>query len=291
MIDAKKILAAPPVEAPFSYGARDTMLHALGIGLGMDPLDQDQLRYVYEDGAGLRVFPTQSTVLGWVDLFRDRRFNDPSWGLDANRMVVGQLAFRAIEPLPVAGEGTARTYFAQAVDRGAGKAALLRVCKEIRSPQDTLLATMDTWHYIRGAGGFSGPRDGGPERFEMPDRPPDAVCDLPTPANMALLFRLSLGDHNALHADPEHARRVGFEQPILHGIANLSIAVHAALRALLDYNDERIAGAQARMSGPVLPGDTLRSELWREEATIYFRCSALERGGLVIDGGRIDLAG
>ncbi|MBT3401150.1 MAG: 3-alpha,7-alpha,12-alpha-trihydroxy-5-beta-cholest-24-enoyl-CoA hydratase [Rhodospirillaceae bacterium] len=287
-IDPQKLLAAPPAEVPFSYAARDTMLHGLGIGLGMDPLDTAQLPFVYEDGAPLQVFPTQSTVLGWVDLLRDARFADPAWGVDPNKMVVGDLVFRTRKPLPVAGEGLARSYFAEIVDKGKGKAALLRVRKEVLLG-DEIVATLDTWLFVRAAGGFGGQVAGGPARVLLPVRAPDAVCDLPTPQNLALLFRLSLGDHNALHADPEHAQRVGFERPILHGIANFSIGVHAALQGLLDYDASAVAGGQARMSGPVFPGDTLRNELWREGDTVLFRTRAVERDAPVMDGGSIDL--
>jgi len=230
-------------------------------------------------------------VLGWVDLLRDPRFADAAWGIDPAQMVVGELVFGSLRPLPPAGAGTARSYFAEVVDKGAGRAALVRVRKEVRDTAETLLATLDSWLYVRDAGGFGGNTDGGPERVSRPTRAPDAVCELPTPANLALLFRLSLGDHNALHADPAHARRVGFERPILHGIANLSIGVHAVLRGLLDYDDDRIVGAQARMSGAVFPGDSLRSELWRDGERLYFRTWAHERNALVLDGGRVDLAG
>ena len=43
------------------YGARDTMLYALGLGLGTVP---DELRYVYEDG--LQALPTQAVTLCWA---------------------------------------------------------------------------------------------------------------------------------------------------------------------------------------------------------------------------------
>lgn len=36
-------------EIRHSYTEKDTMLYALGIGLGEDPLDAGQLRYVYEN--------------------------------------------------------------------------------------------------------------------------------------------------------------------------------------------------------------------------------------------------
>ena len=45
-----------------TYAIRDSMLYALGVGLGADPLDRDQLRFVYEKD--LQTVPTMCTVLG-----------------------------------------------------------------------------------------------------------------------------------------------------------------------------------------------------------------------------------
>jgi hypothetical protein len=45
----------------FSYGDKDVMLYALGIGLGHDPMNETELAFVYEKG--LKVVPTAATVL------------------------------------------------------------------------------------------------------------------------------------------------------------------------------------------------------------------------------------
>ena len=45
----------------FSYGDKDVMLYALGIGLGQDPMNETELAFVYEKG--LKVVPTAATVL------------------------------------------------------------------------------------------------------------------------------------------------------------------------------------------------------------------------------------
>ena len=290
-IDAARILAAPPLVVPFRYSRRDTMLHALGIGLGMDPLDTAQLRFAYEPetGSETAVFPTQSAVLGWVDVVRDPRFRDPSFGIDGNRSVVGELEIRVLAPLPSEGEGTARTRFAKVIDKGPGRGALLLTRKEIVfGGRESPAAVLDSWLFVRGAGGFGGCTEGGPEPVMLPDRVPDAVCDLPTPPNLALIYRLSLGDYNAVHADPHFAEREGFARPILHGIANLSIATHAVLRTVLGYDETTIRGVRARMTSPVFPGDTLRTEMWREGSAVLFRTQALERKALVMTGGRVD---
>ena len=45
----------------FTYGDKDVMLYALGIGLGADPMNETELAFVYEKG--LKVVPTAATVL------------------------------------------------------------------------------------------------------------------------------------------------------------------------------------------------------------------------------------
>lgn len=292
-IDAARILAAPPIIVPFRYDKRDTMHHALSIGLGMDPLDSAQLRFVYDPapGSSPAVFPTLSAVLGWVDVVRDPRFRDPAFGIDGDRSVVGEIGIRALGPLPPAGDGIARTSFAKVIDKGRGRGALLLTRKEITlAGSETPAAVLDSWLFVRGAGGFGGCEQGGPEPVVLPDRLPDATCDLRTPENLALLYRLSLGDHNAVHADPDFAVRAGFPKPILHGIASLSIATHAVLRTMFGYDESRFRGARARMISPVFPGDTLRTEMWRDGSAVLFRTGAVNREVLVMTGGRLDAA-
>jgi len=45
-----------------TYVERDTMLYALGIGFGHNPMDERQLQYVYEKN--LKALPTMAAVLG-----------------------------------------------------------------------------------------------------------------------------------------------------------------------------------------------------------------------------------
>ena len=47
---------SPPVR--HTYIAKDVMLYALGTGMGQDPLDRDELRFVYE--RDLRVLPSMA---------------------------------------------------------------------------------------------------------------------------------------------------------------------------------------------------------------------------------------
>ena len=74
-LNYEKIMAYRPADIRATYGARDCILYALGIGLGMDPTDPGQLRFVYEKN--LLAFPTLVTTLGWMG-----RLTDPVFGID-----------------------------------------------------------------------------------------------------------------------------------------------------------------------------------------------------------------
>lgn len=294
MIDPAAILAHPPLEVAYRYGPRDVMLHALGTGEGADPLDTDQLRFAYEDlPQGLLVLPTFAIVLGWVDMVRDPRSSNPRLGLDGDRVVVGQAGLTLYRPLATAGAGRARSYFAEVLDKGPGRGALVCVRRDVLDESDALLARVDTWLFVRGAGGFGGRAEGGLPRGELPRRAPDAVVELQTPPQMALLYRLCLGDHNAVHADPGHAAATGFPRPILHGLASLSAGIHGAIRGVtgsLAGHGARLRSAHATMARPVYPGELLRTEAWADGPDLCFRTTAVARAEVVVDAGRLALA-
>src|SRR5437764_3572172 len=62
-IDYDKLLALKIPDVVQSYGPKDCMLYALGVGLGLDPLDEEQLAFVYEKN--LKALPTMAVVLGY----------------------------------------------------------------------------------------------------------------------------------------------------------------------------------------------------------------------------------
>ena len=122
----------------------------------------------------------------------------------------------------------------------------------------------------------------------VPDRGPDMTCDLPTLPQAALIYRLS-GDLNPLHADPDVARGAGFDRPILHGMATMGMAAHAVLRTALEYDGGAMRGMQVRFTAPVYPGETIRTQIWRDDGVIAFRSSVLGRNTIVLDRGRVTL--
>ena len=53
-----------------TWDARDSALYALSLGIGSDPLDADELPYVFE-GHGLRTVPSFCVTLGWPAFWQD----------------------------------------------------------------------------------------------------------------------------------------------------------------------------------------------------------------------------
>jgi len=271
------------------YTQRDTMLYALGIGMGEDPLDPDQLAYVTENG--LRAVPTMATALGvpysWI--------RDPRTGADYSLLVHGEQSLRIHSPLAPAATVLARNRVVSVSDKGAGKGALVLVERDLLdSASGVLLARSSSSVFLRGDGGFSarsGRSDPGPEPLvSVPERPPEIEVALPTLARQALLYRLS-GDYNPLHSDPEVARRAGFPRPILHGLCTFGMAAHAVLRTLCRYDAGRIRALALRFRAPVYPGETLRFLLWRRDSTsFHLRARVDARDAVVLDNGVVELS-
>jgi acyl dehydratase len=150
------------------------------------------------------------------------------------------------------------------------------------------IATATQTTFCRGDGGFGGPPREAPPVHAIPERPPDHVCDLTTRPETALIYRLS-GDPNPLHVDPAVAKAAGFPRPILHGLATFGIAGHAILKTVCGYDPARLTAIAGRFSAPVFPGDTIRTELWRDGAVVSFRARVVERDVVALNNGRAEV--
>ena len=115
------------------------------------------------------------------------------------------------------------------------------------------------------------------------------ACELGTHAEQALLFRLCR-DRNPIHADPALARQIGFDKPILHGLATYGLACRAILKTICNYDHTLISGFDARFTAPVYPGEVITTEMWQDRNIVSFRCIARTRESLVLDNGKCTLA-
>ena len=241
-----------------TYTDKDTILYALGIGFGHDPLSPEHLRYLYEQ-QDLRAFPTQSVVLGYPGFW----IRDPRTGIDWVRLVHGEQRMRIHAPLARAGTVVGQTRVTHVVDKGADKGAIVITERTLHDEGGTLLATLSQSTFCRGDGGF-GQGDAAPEPLTAtPTGKPETTTELPISERAALIYRLC-ADDNPLHADPEVARKAGFPRPILHGLCTYAVAARAIVEQYCAGDGDRLTGLDVRFSSPVYPGETLTVDAWRD---------------------------
>ncbi|KNE27012.1 MULTISPECIES: MaoC/PaaZ C-terminal domain-containing protein [Achromobacter] len=261
------------------YDQKDTMLYALGIGLGQDPEDTRQLRYVYEEG--LQAFPTMGVVLAYPGFW----VRDPRTGIDWVKVVHGEQRLTVHAPLPASGMVVSRTRNTHVIDKGADKGAIVINERTLHGEDGACLATLRQSTFCRGDGGF-GQGDASPEPLPpTPDSEPDLRCELRVAPNAALLYRLN-ADPNPLHVDPEVARQAGYPRPILHGLCSYGVAAHAIVKSCCDYDASRLTSLNTRFSAPVYPGETLQCDIWRQpDGQIQFLARSRERDVVVMSHG------
>lgn len=261
----------------FSWTDRETMLYALGVGMGADPLDARELPFVYENG--LKALPTQATVAVWGA--------GPMGQIGLNYLMVvhGEQSVEMHRPLPTDAKVVADSRISSVYDKGP-KGAIINIETVVKDARDGgAIATLVSSIFARGDGGFGGPSEGAAEPHPIPARAPDASIDIPTRPDQALLYRLS-GDRNPLHADPSFASAAGFPRPILHGLCTYGITCRAVLSTFADFDPSRIKSHSARFSSPVFPGETITVDMWKDGSVISFEARIKDRGVTVIKNGR-----
>lgn len=270
-------------ELVHTYTTSDTALYALGVGLGHDPVDEAQLRFVYEKD--MLALPTMATVLAASGFWLKE-----SWtGVDWVQVLHGEQGLRLHGVLPPAATVKSQTRVTEIIDKGPGKGAFIYYDREISDVSTgDLLCTLTSTTIARGDGGFGGPTGASKPVHPIPKRDPDVICDLPTLPQAALVYRLS-GDFNPLHAEPSVARDAGFERPILHGLCTLGVVGHAILKTCCDYDPARFKSLDLRFSAPVYPGETIRTEMWRDNGVVSFRARTVERDVLVLKNGHAEV--
>lgn len=277
MIDASSLLNHDFGEVSQSWTARDAILYALGVGLGRDPLDRADLRFL--DERSLRVLPSFAVTLASPGMW----IRDPKFGIDFGKLIHFAQAAEFAAPLPPEGEirGTARVV--SLTDRGQGKGAMLVLERRISDASSGVLyCRLEQTLLLRGDGGFGGEPAAREQEYPF-DGEPATSAIMATSSRAALIYRLS-GDWNPLHLDPEVAATAGFERPILHGLASYAVAGLVASRAA-GRDPADISQLSCRFSGVVLPGDAIRIDLRPDGGVAHFRGYVEDRK--VLDGGTI----
>jgi acyl dehydratase len=278
-----ELMATAVDDLQLAYADTETMLYAQSIGFGRDPTNHKELPYVFEQGRSLRTVPSMASVLV-PDMF------PPDLGWDFTQVLHAEQRLQLHRPLPTAADLLVNKRIVDIFDRGPRRGAMILFEVDGRlAKDDTAVFSLGMTVIARGDGGFGGSSGSAPAPHRAPRRDPDMSCAISTRADQALLFRLN-GDRNPLHADPGTASRAGFEVPILHGLCTYGIACHAILQTICDYDDTLITEFDARFSAPVMPGDTIRTDMWQERNIVSFRCTAVERDVIVLRNGKCTLA-
>lgn len=275
------------VEDVFNYCQKDLILYALGVGVRTK--EEGSLRYLYEDNNPFHSLPTYSVIPAYCVLpqvMQAVQINGKE--VDWSRLLHGEQYTHVYKQLPVGGRLKVRGEMVVVLDKGTG--AVVVVNAEIYNENDEMLALNQFSLFLRGEGGFGGPK--GSEKMvsiqAVPSRSPDVVVKEKTFEDQATLYRLS-GDTNPLHIDPSVASMAGFKTPILHGLCTYGIACRHVINSFCPTNPSNVKAIKARFSSEVTPGDTIQTEMWKEAKRIHFQCKVMETGKVCLSGGYVDL--
>ncbi len=265
-----------------SWTTEDALLYALGVGAGQDdPTAELNLTTENTEGVPQQALGSYAIVLA--------QFGGPPTGylagMDLTQLLHAEQALTLHAPLPTSGAIEVRSKVADLFDKGSG-ALLVTETVAVEPASKEPLFTTRSGVFLRGEGGFGGHR--GPALpTPIPRREPDESVGFTTAPNQALVYRLS-GDRNPLHSDPAYAAAGGFDRPILHGLATYGISTRLLVRACCGADPARMTHIEGRFTKPVVPGERLELEIWRESpGAVAFRTR--DGGGtVVLDRGRFE---
>ena len=280
-INYDEIMSLKSENIEISYTDKDSILYGLGVGLGNDPMDIDELKYVYENG--------QIALPSMATNFQYHSSLLMSAKLNFVMVVHGEQKLSIVNPIPVSGDFLADMKVLNCFDKGASKGAIIDVETTVKLKSDgTEICKLISTTFARGDGGFDGPESPPQEIFE-PEGSPDIVDEIATKPDQALIFRLS-GDYNPLHSDPNFAKAAGFPKPILHGLCTYGVACRSIVKTACDNDVKKLKSFNCRFSSPVFPGETIVTEMWKNGNDINFQSKVKERDKIILKNGLSEIA-
>ena len=275
-INYDEIMNLTSENVEISYSDKDSILYSLGIGLGNDPMNLNELKYVYENSQS--VLPSMATNF---------QYHSPlllKTNINFIMVVHGEQRLSITNALPVSGDFIANARVIGCYDKGPARGAIIEVETTVKNKKNNEeICKLVSTTFARGDGGFGGPDSPKKEIF-IPDGEPDYVSEVSTKPDQALIFRLS-GDYNPLHSDPNFAKAAGFEKPILHGMCTYGIACRSLVNEICENDASKLKRFDCRFSSPVYPGETIITEMWKKDKMIYFNSKVKERDKLVLKNG------
>ncbi|KAJ4433546.1 hypothetical protein ANN_15855 [Periplaneta americana] len=276
------------VVSKFNYSPRDLILYALGVGSTVaNPSD---LRFLYEGHEDFSALPTFLVLQGVSTTMETGIVGNLFSGKDFNpaKVLHGEQYLEVLRPMKEEGVLEVHCKVVDMLDKGSGTVVLLDVDTFDESGEQIAHGQMST--FIVGMKGITNKRTS-PHNVptaEPPKRAPDASISQKTLLDQAALYRLS-GDRNPIHIDPTMASFGGFKTPILHGLCSLGFSARHVLQQYAGNDPTKFKAIKVRFSKPVLPGETLQTDMWQEGKRIHFQTKVKETGSVVISGAYVDL--
>ena len=268
--------------SPFRYDDKDVILYNLSLGA-----HREDLPLVYENSDSFQALPT----FGVIPPFGA----ESPWSFDkilpnfSPMMLLHGEQFLEVRKWPIPTSATLVSYpkLVEVVDKG--KSAIVvtgSMTKNASTGEDIFYNESSI--FIRGSGGFGGPNKGGDRGaatrvYQPPQRQPDSFIEEGTTSDQAALYRLN-GDRNPLHIDPAFSSAGGFKTPILHGLCFFGISGKHIYQTYGPFRNIKV-----RFAGTVIPGQQLRTEMWKERNLVIFQTKVVETGKLCIAGAGAEL--
>ena len=279
-INYDEIMSLKSEDIEISYTDKQSILYSLGVGLGNDPMNLGELKYVYENSQ--LALPSMATNF---------QYHNPlllKANLNFVMVVHGEQKLFVINPIPVSGEFLMNMKVINCFDKGATKGAVIETETSVRlKKDDTPICRLISTTFARGDGGFGG-ADAPPSKKINLEGSPDMVHELSTKPDQALIFRLS-GDFNPLHSDPNFAKAAGFPKPILHGMCTYGVACRSLVSSVCDNDVKKLKRFDCRFSSPVFPGETIVTEMWKNDNVVSFQSKVKERDKVVLKNGECEI--
>ncbi|KAE8397594.1 peroxisomal hydratase-dehydrogenase-epimerase [Aspergillus pseudonomiae] len=240
----------------YEYNHKDVILYNLGV-----TAKRNDLPLVLETDLNFQPVPT----FGTIPTFFSRlpvEFKDilPKWNPLGYVHGEQYLEIRKY-PIPTAGKLVTHSRLLEVVDKKkAAIVTMAHITRDEATGEDAFYNEVSL--FVKNAGGFGGqtqPRLSNSKTYNPPQRAPDFIY-------------------------PAVGRAVGFPAPILHGLCFFGIS---GKHILQQYG--RYKSIKGRFIESVFPGQTFRTELWKEGKTVTFQTRVVETGKVCIAGGGVEL--
>ena len=278
------------VELESAYDENDLALYALSVGAARDPLDKDELKFVYELGGNFQALPTYGVmpqIGAMLKAAKEGALTLPGMNFGFDRLLHGEQYTEIKRPLPAHAKLKHTFKFKKALDKDPNAVVTFAITSTDENGNEVAYNEMTS--FVKGAGGWGGERGDSGEINVPPAREPDAVIEEKTDANQTLLYRLC-GDWNPLHADPEFAKAFGYDKPILHGLCTFGYAGRHVIKAFSNNDGRYFKSIKVRFAKTVFPGETLETRMWKEsDNRIIFETWVKERNEVVLKNAAIEL--